>query len=259
MACEWERSYNAMHCPCLYILSAWMHFLFTTTILMKKIISLSIHLLSIALFRNSPLTDSRIWLYTSEIHVHIFRDEKACIMTSRYFTLAKNDFMSDWKLLDAVNGNDGSSYPFRTEKKKKEMHTHHVRNTYNTLGMHVIEVKGTSHLLFSWEIYHKISMTWQNVIAGGKPLFQNVLVHIAYAVNPLMTGSVIWLRHYTIFNLGEISGFLGIFRRLNHSCVLLKDFFFFFLKDFFLTWAVKKLCFQKSHDEVQRNGLCKCR
>lgn len=117
------------------------------------------------------------------------------------------------------------------KKKKKEMHTHHVRNTYNTLGMHVIEVKGTSHLLFSWEIYHKISMTWQNVIAGGKPLFQNVVVHIAYAVNPLMTGSVIWLRHYTIFNLGEISGFLGIFRRLNHSCVLLKDFFFW--KTFF--------------------------
>lgn len=144
MACEWERSYNAMHCPCLYILSAWMHFLFTTTILMKKIISLSIHLLSIALFRNSPLTDSRIWLYTSEIHVHIFRDEKACIMTSRYFTLAKNDFMSDWKLLDAVNGNDGSSYPFRTEKKKKgnaytpcQKHLQHSRYACNWSERHL--------------------------------------------------------------------------------------------------------------------------
>ena len=88
------------------------------------------------------------------------------------------------------------------------MHTHHVRNTYNILGMHVIEVKGTSHLLFSWEIDHEITMTWQNVIACLKPLLQNIIVHIAYSVNPLTAGNVIWLRQYIIFDLGEMSGFL---------------------------------------------------
>lgn len=60
----------------------------------------------------------------------------ACIMTSRYFILAKNDFMSDWKLLDAMNDNDDSRYP-REKKRKKEMHTHHVRNSYSILSMPV--------------------------------------------------------------------------------------------------------------------------
>jgi len=36
MTHEWTRSYNAMYCPCLHILSAWMHLLFTATILMEK-------------------------------------------------------------------------------------------------------------------------------------------------------------------------------------------------------------------------------
>lgn len=30
--------------------------------------------------------------------------------------------MLDWKLLDAMNSNDGSSYPFRTEGKRKCIH-----------------------------------------------------------------------------------------------------------------------------------------
>lgn len=33
---EWEISYNAVCCPCLYILSTWMHLLFTTPILIEK-------------------------------------------------------------------------------------------------------------------------------------------------------------------------------------------------------------------------------
>lgn len=58
-------------------------------------------------------------------------------MTRRYFILAKNDFMSDWKLLDAMNDNDGSSYSHEKKERKKEMHIHHVRNTYSILSMPV--------------------------------------------------------------------------------------------------------------------------
>lgn len=37
----------------------------------------------------------------------------------------------------------------KINKIKLEMHTHCIRNNYNIQGMHVIEVKGAAHLLFS--------------------------------------------------------------------------------------------------------------
>lgn len=153
-------------------------------------------------------------VYISNTCSDLQRWETACIMTSRYFILAKNNFMSDWKLLDAMNGNNISSYLFLSRKYKIrwEMHTQRVRNTYNVQGVHVIEVKGTAHLLFNWEIYHKITMLQQSVIAWEKLLLQNIVVFIAYSVTPsctFMTGSGMWLKHYMIFEMHEKSDFLG--------------------------------------------------
>lgn len=153
-------------------------------------------------------------VYISNTSSDLQRWETACIMTSRYFILAKNNFMSDWKLLAAMNGNNISSYLFlsRKYKIKWEMHTQRVRNTYNIQGVHVIEVKGTAHLLFNWEIYHKITMLQQSVIAWEKLLLQNIVVFIAYSVTPsctFMTGSGIWLKHYMIFDMHKTSDFLG--------------------------------------------------
>lgn len=233
MAHEWERSSNAMCCPCLYVLSAWMRVFFTPTILTGKN-HLAIHWPTIhCCFQKLTLNRYQsmavyIWKACSLLQ----RWEIACIMTSGYFMFAKSDFMPDWKLLDAMNDNDGSSYSFSTgKKKKKEMHTHHVRNTSNIQGAHGIEVKGTTHLLFSWEIDHKITVTRQNVVACGKPLLQNAVVHIAYSVNPLMLGSVISQRYYIIFDLGEISGF---FRTCSQGFGWITQVF---CSGFFLTWA----------------------
>lgn len=74
MAYEWERFHNTMYCSYLGVLSAFS--LLQQFYFYEKKILLSIDLLSIALFRNLPLRDSRVCLCISETHIHVFRDKK---------------------------------------------------------------------------------------------------------------------------------------------------------------------------------------